>query len=79
MLITGTIATPLADFIKRVNDIEQKNRDQAIETFCKSFESMIFTAIKKITITIPSGSIVVTGSALAQTNAAPIILNSVVK
>lgn len=44
--------------------------------FKKDLASIIVNAIKSAQLTIPSGAIITTGSALTQTNAAPVVVIS---
>ena len=61
------------------NEMEIKDQDTAIDNYCQNFEEIIYTAIKSITLTIPPGKIIVSGSATNQTNIKPIILNNITK
>lgn len=79
MLKKDRLAGKLRAFITKVNKMKQTDRAKAIDAFCKEHEEDVYDAIRSITITIPAGSIVVTGTALTQANANPIVLNNVVK
>lgn len=66
-------------FIKSVNKMKQTDADKAIDIYCAHHETEIYDAIRSITITIPPGSIIVSGSPSTQTNLIPIILTGVIK
>jgi hypothetical protein len=79
MLTKGIIATPLEKFILRLNEVEQRDKEKVIKEFCFELETIILDAMRNITITLPPGTIQVQGSAAAQTNIVPIIINKSVK
>ena len=75
MLSKGLISTPLEKFIKKANKSKQLNSAASIKEFSNELEDIIFNAIKKATITLPPGTVIVAGSATTQTNAQPIVAN----
>lgn len=79
MLIEGALAKDLKKFITDANKMEQKDAEKAIDDYCKNAENAFYKAIRSIQIIIPTSAIQVQGSAAAQTNIAPIVLNNVVK
>ena len=50
--------------------------EQAKAQFVQEMSQAIIDAIKSATIVLPSGSVIVSGSPVTQTNAAPIIVNN---
>lgn len=82
MLVPGVLANKFKAFVLELNQTKQKDKESAIDRFCKELESEVYTANKSITITIPSGAIILTGAnsggPVVCTNTAPIILNKVV-
>lgn len=79
MLAVGKLAKSLEAFITKLNSSEQKDPKKSIKEFCEQEEKTIYDAIRSITITIPSGSIVVTTPQGPGTNTQPIVLQNVVK
>lgn len=73
--IKGTIAQELFDFMKRANEMEVKDRDEAMRGFCQQIEDSIIKAIKTMDVVIPKGSIVVgTPPAGPMTNVTPLLI-----
>lgn len=70
VLISGKIR----EFITQQQGTPKEDADQAIKEFSDELAGIIKEAILSMTITIQPGQIQVTGSAAAQTNAAPVIL-----
>lgn len=75
-LVSGKLSKSMKTFMKKANKMTQEDADKAIDAYCDNMESSIYSAIKSIQITIPSGAIKVSGTAAAQTNIAPIVLRS---
>lgn len=69
----------MKDFMKEVNTKAVEDQDKAIEVYCEKLESIVYDAIKEITIVIPAASINVQGSPSAQSNLVPIILENVIQ
>lgn len=51
---------------------------QARSQFATEFKNLVKDYIKSMTITIPSGAVIVTGTAATQNNPSAIVLNNVV-
>jgi len=68
-----TLSNDMKAFITQVNALKQEDKDKAIDEFCQKLESVVYTAIRSLTLTIPSGAIQVVGQGSA-TNPAPIVL-----
>jgi len=79
MLVKGELSAEIFNFIIELNRKEQKDVKLAIQQFSDSLEDKMYTAIKKIEITIPPGTIIVTGGnsggPVSCSNIAPIVLN----
>jgi len=75
----GKLARSMKKFILEANELEVQDRDKAIDDYCSTIERVVYDAIKDLTIVIPTGSIVVSGTALTQSNLTPIVLEKVVK
>lgn len=78
-LIKNKFASRLKNFILQLNKMKQEDAEAAIDKFCKEAEEAIDERLKNMTFTIPPGAIKVTGTAAAQTNPNPIVLNRIVK
>ena len=74
MLIQGQVKNALKAFITKANQTKQADLDKTVDDFCAAIESVVFTAIKSATITLPPGSVKVAGSPAAQVNVLPIII-----
>lgn len=79
-LIANAFAGKLKSFILTLNEIEQTDKDVAITRFCTELESDVYTAIKSLTIVIPTGLIVVQGAngggPVVATNIQPITITT---
>lgn len=68
----------LKQFIVTANKTEQKDLDAIIDQFCGVIEQIVYSAVKSATITILPGQIQTAGSATAQANPAPIVLENAI-
>lgn len=75
-LIAGNLKNQLKIFIQNSNQTKQTDLDQSIDDFCGKIETLVYEAIKSVTITIPSGLVAVAGTATAQVNPFPIIISA---
>lgn len=78
-LVKGKIKGLLVNFLESANSSKKSDTKKAVEAYAEEMESIIYEAIKDITITIPSGMVIVSGSAVTQTNLAPIVLTGTIK
>jgi hypothetical protein len=78
-LVSNVLSTKIQIFIKSLNAVEQKDADKAIKKFADELEKDIYSAIKSADIIIPPGLIQVMTPAGPGSNAAPIILQNVIK
>ncbi len=69
-IVNATIKTQVTALIEQTKVLEQP---QSQEAFATGLANIIETAIKSGTVTLAPGSIVTTGSAVTQTNAAPAV------
>lgn len=76
MLVKNKIANLHKAFLKKVNSAPVKDQDAAIQQYCEQVESLIYTAIKDMTITIPVGKIIVLTSSGPAANTQPIVLQN---
>lgn len=77
-LMKGILAKRLIDFANKIKDIEQTDIDAIIKSEAENEEDAIYEAIRSLTITIPSGSIIVVTPQGSGSNIQPIILNNVI-
>lgn len=78
MLIKKKLSDALKEFILTLNDVEQEDRDEAIQSFCDTQELVVYDAIRSLTITIPPGTINIVTNTGSGTNVGPIVLSNVI-
>ncbi len=78
MLVKGEIRKKLKDFFDKQNK-DPKNFETGADELADMLEKIIDERIKKATITIPSGQIIVATASGPASNPAPIILNGTIK
>jgi len=74
----SNMAKNLKQFITKLNETVQEDKDAAIDAYCNEFESLVTSACQNITITIPVGAIIVQTTQGPATNIQPIVLNKAV-
>lgn len=79
MLVKGYIKKQFKEFVTEVNKTPVKDQNKAIDFYSERMEKILYDLISKITIIIPPGSIIVSGSPSTQTNLGPITLKGVLK
>jgi hypothetical protein len=79
MLVKGAISKLIVARLNKIKDIEQTDIEQVINDEAKFVENYIYSAIKNITIVIPIGAIIVSGSGGISSNISPIVLNNIIK
>lgn len=72
----GKLKKGLSDFIKGVAKMKQEDQDKAIDNYAEMMENLVYDAIRSATVTIPSGAIKTQGSATAQANGAPVVVEN---
>ena len=71
----STISLAISTYIKGVNPDRSTENDTEMVNFSNELASIIADAIKSADLTIATGLVNVTGTAAAQSNPAPIIVN----
>lgn len=72
MLVEGQLASSLKTFIENLNTTTQEDKDAVITLFCNEIETLIYAAIKSVTIIIQPGTIIVEGA----NTGGPVIANN---
>lgn len=77
-LVPGQLATSMKGFVQAANKMKQEDANAAIEKYCQQLETVIYNAIRSMTITIPPGSIVTVGGPTTQANVNPVIIQGTI-
>lgn len=73
-LVKGELAAQMKALLLKSNSVEQTDMEASIDNFANNYEQQIYDLYSKITITIPSGAIVVQTAQGPGVNGAPIVI-----
>ncbi len=78
MLVPGVLAKEMKAFVTKANGMTQEDADKAIEAYCSALEKAVYNAIRNLTLTIPSGMVIVATPTGPAANPAPIVLTKMI-
>lgn len=61
-LVKGKVQKALIAFLKEANANPSKDIEKSSSKYAEKIEELIYSSIKDVTITIPAGAIVITGT-----------------